>query len=297
MVHHNTCSLCLSSRIVSHLQTTDHFLSRESFELFRCPDCGFIFTQDHPDEKNIGKYYESENYISHNESAKGFSSWLYRFSRNLMVKKKKEIVSRFTRLNGGRILDIGSGNGFFLSVIKDSGWIAEGIEINDKARNYSASRFGLKIIPPDQISSVPSASYDCITMWHALEHFEDPIGLASEIKRILKPGGSFIVALPNCSSFDGMYYKNFWAAYDVPRHLWHFTPPTFKMFAEKTGFQIKKIQSLPLDVFYICILSEKYKGSGFHFLKGIIKGKWFFTRTIFNKEKSSSLIYFLREKV
>jgi ubiquinone/menaquinone biosynthesis C-methylase UbiE len=180
--------------------------------------------------------------------------------------------------------------------MKKAGWNGSGIEINSKAREFSASKFGLEIIPPEQMSTLPAASFECITLWHVLEHFHDPFRYASVIHRLLKPGGICVVALPNCSSFDSIHYRFSWAAYDVPRHLWHFTPATFKYFAAKTGFKLVKTIALPLDVFYISALSEKYKGSRMHFLKGIIKALWFSILCLFRNEKNSSLIYILRHK-
>jgi len=146
------------------------------------------------------------------------------------------------------------------------------------------------------IGSLPSASFDAISLWHVLEHFQDPFTYASEIVRLLKPGGVCFIALPNCSSFDAGFYKEFWAAYDVPRHLWHFTPATFKLFAEKSGFSIRSVRSLPLDVIYISMLSEKYKGSSLHFVRGIAIGAWFMVTSIFRKSGNSSHVYILKKK-
>ncbi|MCX6330261.1 MAG: class I SAM-dependent methyltransferase [Bacteroidia bacterium] len=296
MIHYDRCPLCSSVEIEDYLLTRDYFLSRETFKLVKCSGCGFIFTQDHPDANNIDRYYASDDYISHNESATGFLNNLYRLSRRLMLKRKRAIVKNFTGLRKGTILDTGSGTGHFLSVMKEAGWTAKGVEINDKAREFSVSTFGLEVISPEQLSSLPSGSFDCITLWHVLEHFEEPFRYASEILRLLKPGGSCILALPNCQSFDAEHYKEFWAAYDVPRHLWHFTPVTLGIFAEKTGFNLKCTKSLPPDVFYISSLSEKYKGSNLSLIAGMINGLWFSLKSIFNKNRSSSLIYFIKKK-
>jgi SAM-dependent methyltransferase len=295
MIHYNKCPLCQSFDIGPHIQVKDHFLSKESFRLMLCSDCKFIFTQDHPGENDISRYYESDEYISHNNSAKGYLSILYRLSREIMLKKKRQIVLKFTGLNRGTLLDIGSGTGHFISVMKKKGWVVKGIEINDRAREFSISETGLDVITPTGISSLSAGSFDCITLWHVLEHFQDPFGYASEIRRLLKPGGTCIIALPDCSSFDALHYREFWAAYDVPRHLWHFTPATFGLFAEMTGFELKSIRNLPLDVFYISILSEKYKGTRLYFIIGMIKALTFAFLSAFNKMKSSSIIYFLRK--
>jgi len=296
MIHYRNCPLCDSANPGLYIQTNDFFLSAEPFSLFRCTLCGFIFTQDHPDEETIGRYYASEDYISHNDSAKGFSSALYRFARNIMLDEKRRIIEKATGLKNGSLLDAGSGTGHFLSEMKKAGWDVTGIEINEKARQYSVSVHGVDVIDPGLMPNLPAGSFDCITMWHVLEHFQDPYKYISEISRLLKPEGICITAMPNGGSYDAAYYKKFWAAYDVPRHLWHFSPVTFNLFAEKTGFRIKAIRRLPLDVFYISMLSEKYRKTKLHFLSGIFKGFLFAFLSIFRKEKTSSLIYILKRK-
>jgi SAM-dependent methyltransferase len=296
MVHYDKCPLCNSEDTGAWLQVPDHFLTGEKFELVRCSNCGFLFTQDHPDIEEIGRYYESADYISHNDPTGGISASLYRISREFMLRRKRKMVCRASGLDKGSILDIGSGTGHFLSVMKNGGWQVKGTEINDKAREFSIAEFGLEVLPPVSIGSLPSASFDAISLWHVLEHFQDPFIYASEIERLLKPDGVCFIALPNCSSFDAGFYKEFWAAYDVPRHLWHFTPATFKLFAEKSDFSIRSFRSLPLDVIYISILSEKYKGKRFFFLSGIIRGFWFAILSLFKRRNSSSLIYFLSKR-
>jgi len=295
MVHHFKCPLCSSEKIILFLETADHFLSKESFGLFKCSDCGFVFTQDHPDEAGAGLYYESDEYLSHSETGNGLFKTIYRIFREIMLRRKTSIVRKLSGVEKGKILDIGSGTGHFLAAMRKAGWEVKGVEINDKVRKSSISKFGLDILNPGQLQTLQAGSFDCITLWHVLEHFNDPISYASEIHRLLKPGGACIVALPNCSSYDAEHYGNFWAAYDVPRHLWHFTPETFGMFAEKTGFELTGIRPLPLDVFYISVLSERYRGVNLPFITGIINGLWFSILSRFNKERTSSLIYSLRQ--
>lgn len=295
MVHYDACPLCSSDRISVLFRCTDHFISHEKFPVAICGTCGFIFTQERPGETEAGKYYESVEYISHSDSAAGLINKLYRVARNLMLRKKVNLVRKMTGLDEGSILDIGSGTGHFPASMKKAGWNARGIEINRMAREQSISSFGLDVIDPSGIRTLESGSFDCITLWHVLEHFDDPDAYMKEIDRLLKPGGICIIALPNCSSFDALHYGSFWAAWDVPRHLWHFTPDTFGRFASKAGFDIRSVRSLPLDVFYISSLSEKYKGSGMYFIKGMVKGIiWWFIALI-RKNRSSSLIYILKK--
>jgi SAM-dependent methyltransferase len=174
-------------------------------------------------------------------------------------------------------------------------WEVKGIEINEKAREYAVNSFGVEVINPGQIAVLETGIFDCITMWHVLEHFQDPYRYLTEVSRLLKADGVCIIALPNCSSHDAVHYGKFWAAFDVPRHLWHFSPLTFELFARKSGFKIKSLKSLPLDVFYISMLSEKQRGNRLFFITGIVKGAWFWFLSLFKKTKSSSLIYILKK--
>lgn len=295
MVHHKVCPLCLSRDISLHLRCTDHYISKEVFEIYECRECGFEFTQGYPEEAESGKYYESEDYISHSDTAKGFSNKLYRLARKIMLQRKLSIIRRFTGINRGSILDIGSGTGYFADTMKRAGWQVKGIEINEKARSYAKSIFALDILGPESIATIQTGSFDCITLWHVLEHFHDPFSYASEIVRLLKPGGVCIIALPNSGSFDAGHYGKFWAAYDVPRHLWHFNPETFRRFTDKAGFVTENMLTLPLDLFYISILSEKYKGSWLHFFRGIATAMMYTFTSFFNKKRSSSIIYILRK--
>jgi 2-polyprenyl-3-methyl-5-hydroxy-6-metoxy-1,4-benzoquinol methylase len=192
-------------------------------------------------------------------------------------------------------MDIGSGTGYFASAMKEAGWSVTGVETNEKAREFSSSHFGIQALSPGQTTTLDPGSFDCITLWHVLEHFHDPFTYSAEILRLLKPGGICIIALPNSSSFDANYYGPYWAAWDVPRHLWHFNPNSFRKFSEKTGFKLETVKSLPFDVFYISQLSEKYKGSSLAFIRGMIKALIFATLVVFRKSKGSSVIYILRK--
>ena len=293
MIIHSICPLCSSVKISFFLRCTDNLLRKEEFDLYKCSECRFVFTHQYPDEKDIGRYYDSDNYVSHNDQAKGFVNHVYLQARSLMLNKKKRIIEKATGSIKGRILDIGCGTGHFAAVMKKSGWDVYGIEPDIKARHFATSRFGLTVTGPEQILSLPTGSFDCITLWHVLEHFHDPFFYMTEIKRLLKPGGICLSALPNCGSFDAKHYGTNWAAYDLPRHLWHFTPETFSIFTKKAGFRITGIRPLPLDVYYISILSEKNKGSHYPFVIGMITGYLFAFGSLFRKNKSSSLIYFL----
>ncbi len=295
MVIHDACPVCSCKEISVFFECRDHFLTEQIFKLSRCAKCGFLFTQDHPDEAEAGKYYESEEYISHSDSSKTITDKAYQLVRKIMLNKKVKLIRRSTGLFSGKILDIGCGTGHFLNSMKRAGWLVTGIEKSYKARSYAESKFNLEVSDTSQIAKLNSGTFDCITMWHVLEHFHEPAIIMKEMSRLLKPGGLCVIALPNSNSFDAAYYRNYWAAFDVPRHLWHFNPETFSLFAVACGFKVTATKTLPFDVFYISILSEKYRGNSIPQLTGLVKAKIFFLRSLFRKERSSSMIYLLRK--
>ncbi len=296
MVHHSQCPLCGSASVSNYMKCRDHFLTKEMFDLSGCSSCGFIFISEAPDKKEAGRYYDSKDYISHDDSAGGLSGRIYLIIRWMMLVRKKRLITRLTGRTSGELLDIGTGSGHFAGMMKQSGWNVTGIEPDKKAADYAASRFGLRIAGPDEITGIPGETFDCITLWHSLEHSHDLHSYASEIRRLLKPEGICIVALPSAASLDAQHYREFWAAWDVPRHLWHFTPAAFSFFAERAGFSITGIKDLPFDVFYISFLSEKYRGANLPFIAGMVNGLRFYLTTLFRRKGSSSLMYILKKK-
>src|SRR5512133_1499695 len=173
MVHIDVCPIC-SGKIVPKLTCTDFFLTGEKFTLTECTKCGFVFTQDHPAENEAGRYYESQDYISHSNTSQGFINKAYQAARSIMLRRKKSLVKEVTGIPEGSLLDIGSGTGFFANEMKNAGWKVKGIEISDDARAFASEHFGLEVLAPSMINTLEKSSYDCITLWHVLEHFSNP---------------------------------------------------------------------------------------------------------------------------
>lgn len=296
-VNYKECPLCENPGIKYLFTCQDYLVSGESFEIFTCPQCRFEFTQNHPSEEELPDYYESENYISHSDSGTSFTNKLYYFTRKIMLGRKKSSLKKITGINRGILLDIGSGTGSFAAYMNKEGWDATGIEINEKAREYSIKKHGIKAFGPGMLKSFADSSFDCITMWHVLEHLYDPLKTLTEVRRLLKSEHQALIALPNNFSHDSRHYKRFWAARDVPRHLWHFNPDSFTFIASKAGFEVTEVKRLHADVFYISYLSEKNKGSHLPFIKGIFKAMAFSFLSLFDKYKSSSLVYVIRPTV
>jgi SAM-dependent methyltransferase len=295
MVHHTKCPVCNCTSFSFCLRCKDYLVSGIEYDLYQCAECNFVLTQDHPDEKEIGDSYRSEDYISHSDTKRGHFNSLYHIVRSFMLTRKVQIVKRATGLKKGIILDIGSGTGYFASAMKEAGWAVIGIEVNIMAREYSIKKFGIDVLPPDAIKNISDESIDCITLWHSLEHLEGLNDTFIEIRRLLTPGGICLVALPNICSFDSEYYKQFWAGYDVPRHLWHFSIDTFRKLSDNYRFEFVGKAGLPFDAFYISILSEKNKGTNFPVARGMLTGLKSFLISVFRPEKNSSLVYLIKK--
>jgi len=290
-----TCRYCKSANVTPFLSCKDHFLTQEKFDLYQCQDCNLVFTMDLPGEKEMGRYYQSEEYISHSDTKKGFINRLYHVSRNFMLSRKRKLIERENNSNSKELLDIGSGSGYFLNHMKKHGWRVTGIEKDKGAREFSKQTFHLDVYNADHLFKLPEKQYSIVTLWHVLEHMRNPEKVMSNIHKILTDDGILILALPNYTSFDAKHYQSFWAAYDVPRHLWHFSPASVQKLSERSGFQIIRKKRMPLDAFYVSILSEKYKRNGKgHIVPGFFIGLISWIRSLFNINASSSIISILK---
>lgn len=300
LAHGNTvlhqCPACQARDIVQLFYVKDHLVSGREFPVMRCRSCGMGWTADPPPESEAGSYYASEEYISHTDRRQSLSDYLYHLARSFMLGRKYKIVERVTGKQQGMLLDIGSGTGYFAAFMKKRGWEVTGIEVNDSAREYSIEKSGINARSPGEIKKIPSGSADCITFWHVLEHLYDPAGWLEEVGRILTGEGKCIIAMPNFSSSDADWFRNRWAALDVPRHLWHFTPRAFRKFVSGRGFKVEKIAALPLDLFYISALSYRNQNKSLPLLRGLLTGGLLAIRSGFRKEKASSLVYVLSGK-
>ena len=296
LISHKNCLVCGNDNFSEQLKLKDFSISKEDFELHRCENCQFIFTQNIPDQDTIGPYYQSEDYISHSDTKKGIINSLYHIVRGWMLKSKFNLIGRFSKQK--TLLDVGCGTGYFLNFMKNKGYEVTGVEVDEVARNFGQQKFGVKILEPKiMLEGSIEDTYDTITMWHVLEHLHDPDAYFSSYKKLLNEDGILVIAVPNCDSFDAQYYEQHWAAYDVPRHLWHFTPETIKQLGKRNGFELIEKHRLPFDAFYCSFLSEKYKGNSLFFLSGFMVGGISWLKSIFNIDKTSSLTYVFKKEV
>jgi 2-polyprenyl-3-methyl-5-hydroxy-6-metoxy-1,4-benzoquinol methylase len=283
------CPICLNENLRNNLVCKDYSVSKESFMLVLCDKCNTKITSPRPDQIEINKYYESPDYISHTNQGNNIINKLYKIIRSYTINSKIKLINNLTEK--GKILDIGCGTGEFLIKCKKNKWEVIGIEPNINARNNN-SLTKENLIYKDFNDLNTKKDFNIITLWHVLEHLYDPLEIMKKLRTLLKPGGYLIIAVPNHESLDAKYYKENWAAYDVPRHLYHFSKKSINSLAKKTKFKIEIIKPMYFDSFYVSLLSEKNIGTKFSLVKAFKKG---LESNISAKKDNnfSSLIYIL----
>jgi 2-polyprenyl-3-methyl-5-hydroxy-6-metoxy-1,4-benzoquinol methylase len=273
------------------LTVKDHSVSKETFDLYHDETMDMLVTYPQPSLENLGKYYESVDYISHTDSKRSLFEKAYHFVKSIALKNKLELINSLQPAKG-RILDIGAGTGDFLSVAKQNGWQTIGVEPSDKAKVIALKK---EVSFVEDTAELQNQSFDVISMWHVLEHVPNLDNQIKELKRLLKPNGSLIVAVPNFKSFDAKHYGAFWAAYDVPIHFWHFSKKAIKALFDKEGMQLEKVLPMKFDSFYVSLLSEKYKYGKMNFVSAVFIGLQSNWKAKRNFEYSSH-IYVLKNK-
>ena len=277
------------------LQVKDHVVSHETFSIVSCQACGFKFTNPRPSESEIGKYYESEDYIYHSNKKKGLFLSIFHLVRQFTIRKKVKLINSLVKeATEKAILDYGCGTGEFLNACKSNGWITSGIETSDQARNFAQTNFGLHVKNLNQFSEFKENSFDVITLWHVLEHVHRLDEALQNLRKVLKKDGRILIAVPNISSSDSMHYEKFWAALDVPRHLYHFSPGEMKKLLESNGLKLEKILPMPFDSFYVSLLSEKFKTGRMNFISGAFQGLKSNLNSMKNRSRSSSITYLVQ---
>jgi 2-polyprenyl-3-methyl-5-hydroxy-6-metoxy-1,4-benzoquinol methylase len=275
----------------TYISTKDFLVSGESFSLLLDEEREMLITDPQPKESELGAYYESSDYISHTDSKKGLLAFLYQNVKKRSLQKKAKLIKKLNH-GSGSLLDIGAGTGEFCKVAQKSGWTSHGVEPNKKARTYSKSK-GIDLNAAMEFYS--GQEFDVVTLWHVLEHLPNLEESIHRISSLVRPGGTLVIAVPNFKSFDAKFYKSFWAAYDVPRHLWHFSKASMPiLFAE--NFELIKTQPMVFDSFYVSLLSEKYKSGNKFSIMAIFVGLWSNVHGWRTKEHSSHVYCFKKTR-
>jgi len=290
-IHFDTCPICKGKNLSFYQKTKDWGFSGDSFDIVKCTDCTFALTQDAPDQESIAKYYHHDDYVSHTDTKEGVFFKVYHFIRNIMLNKKRKWVEKHAKK--GNVLDIGAGTGYFLNNLKTENWNVEGFEPEEAARKVAKKNFDIDLSSDFETLINGEKKYDAISMWHVLEHVHTLNEYFEYFKKMMAADAKVFIAVPNYTSKDALFYKENWAAWDVPKHLWHFSPKSLKTLAEKHGFEVEKMYGLPYDSYYISLLSEKgFLGK----LRAVFVGEYSYLTSLMNVEKASSVLYVLKLK-
>jgi 2-polyprenyl-3-methyl-5-hydroxy-6-metoxy-1,4-benzoquinol methylase len=291
MIHYTGCPICNSNNIQHQLSAKDYTVSQNIFSIWHCNACTARFTQDVPDQQAIGGYYASENYISHSDTKKGIINSLYHLVRKRTLGAKRRLVINETGITKGAILDIGCGTGAFLNTMKEADWNITGLEPDTVARTKAAELYNIQPQEPGKLFELTPASFNAITMWHVLEHVHELHAYIKQIEKLLAPGGKAFIAVPNYTSKDADIYAANWAAYDVPRHLYHFSPQSMETLLAQHGLKLTAVKPMWFDSFYVSMLSEQYKNGKGNIVKAVFNGFISNLKAWGNTRKCSSVIY------
>ncbi len=289
----NKCPWCGSEKAQINLWLKDEFLSKEDFHICECLNCGLSYTMPRPNKEKIGEYYKSEEYYSHQENKKGFIPRLYESVKKVNLKHKYNLATQ--GLNVGKMLDIGCGVGDFLHTAEQHGWTCTGVEPSEDAKAIAKTKTKANIINSEDMEKIPNATFDLITMWHVLEHVDDLKWQIEQLHRLTKTKGRIVIAVPNYKSYDAQYYKELWAAYDVPRHLSHFNKNVLTKIFKSKNLELVRTDKLIWDAYYISYMSEQYKQHKFPLLKGTFRGCISNCKARHTKEWSS-MVYIFEKK-
>jgi 2-polyprenyl-3-methyl-5-hydroxy-6-metoxy-1,4-benzoquinol methylase len=275
------------------LKVKDHSVSGEVFDLIRNSEYGFLETTPQPSLDSLPDYYKSEDYISHTDSKRNGFEKAYHLVRTISLKQKLKLINNVSSTEKN-LIDVGCGTGDFLQVAKNNNWKITGIEPDGQARAIANSKTENSVFETEDLLKFQAEKFNVITLWHVLEHLPNLEEQIQIFKKLLKPNGTLIIAVPNYKSYDANYYKEFWAAYDVPRHLWHFDRTSISKLVSKASMQVVKTKPMYFDAFYVSLLSEKYKKGNMNFFKGFWVGLLSNVKSLTTKE-ASSLIYIIKK--
>ncbi len=242
----------------TYLTVKDHSVSGEDFQLLYNKELDMLETFPQPEAEKLSSYYKSEDYISHTDTKRNLLEFFYHSVRKIALKRKLKLINSFDS-ESKNILDIGCGTGDFLETVLKDNWIITGIEPDEQARQIANSKTNNAVFGIEQLEKLKPNSFDVITLWHVLEHLPNLEMHIALFKSLLKPNGTLVIAVPNFKSYDAVHYKNFWAAYDAPRHLWHFSKQSITKLFENENLKLEKILPMIFDAYYVSLLSEKYK--------------------------------------
>jgi 2-polyprenyl-3-methyl-5-hydroxy-6-metoxy-1,4-benzoquinol methylase len=285
------CPCCAGTKRKASLNVVDHMVSKEVFTVSLCSSCGCGITSPRPDE--IGPYYESTAYTSHQDENGGLFGALYGWARAVAARQKVRLIKQSVKKSAGALLDYGCGVGVFTARAERSGWKVAGVELSDAARAKANEKLKQGRVVKTRGDLDEAERFDAVTLFHVLEHLDDPAETFRWIRSRMNTGGALIVAVPNYESPDARHYGAYWAAWDVPIHYWHFTKEAVSELAKSTGWFVAEVRPMRLDAFYVSLLSESYKTGVKNWFPAIYQG--IRSNILGGRKNASSLIYVLRK--
>ena len=280
------CPVCHNHNINHVLTAEDFLVTREKFQIYSCQNCGLRFTNPRPNDDQLAGYYDSDEYISHSNEGSSLINGLYKIARTFTLRRKRKLIESLSQSK--RLLDVGCGTGHFIDYCQQHGWQVDGVEPNEIARTQAEEK--TKIVIRQDLSEVADTSFQVITLWHVLEHLPNLEQTMNQLKSLLAPGGVIIIAVPNFEAYEASVFKEYWAAYDVPRHLYHFNPNALEQLVNKYGLKVARTYPMKLDSFYISLLSNKNKTNSNKYISSFITGL-LSNVYAFKSKNYSSLIY------
>lgn len=298
MANEIICPICNGLEVFERLFVKDHSVSGEIFQLFACRTCAALYTFNPPAPDQIGVYYQSDAYISHTDSNKGLFNKVYQRVRKFALANKRKLIEhQDAGQTQGKILDYGCGTGAFLHEMKLAGWDVTGLEPDESARSRASSLINQPVYEPAMLESLATGSYQVITLWHVLEHVHELHKTVARLADLMDDNGLMIIAVPNHLSHDAHHYGQYWAAYDVPRHLHHFNPQSLKHLLSLHGLEITRILPMWFDSFYVSLLSEKYKSGKMRIVPALWQGLISNFKALKRPGTCSSQIYLIKKKI
>jgi 2-polyprenyl-3-methyl-5-hydroxy-6-metoxy-1,4-benzoquinol methylase len=212
-----------------------------SEKLVTCQGCelGSLFPM--PSGHRIASFYPAEYYGTPNAK---FEPIVERVVRLGARSRVKSLVRGLPK--GSRVLDVGCGRGVMVRALLDLGYETHGVEISEAAAAAVDTRAEVRIAGDLSEANYESQSFDAVVLWHVLEHLRNPEETLAEIRRILRPGGRLILAVPNFASWQSRWSQNDWFHLDLPRHLYHFSPSTLTQLVNRMGFQCRSTKHFAL---------------------------------------------------
>jgi len=290
------CPICNKEDIASLLHSKDYSLTGEDFQIIQCANCTLEYTDPAPSKEAIAPYYNFPSYISHTDTKEGLVNKMYHKVRNHTLTQKTNWVQSLFTGHKGHLLEVGAGTGAFANSMSKKGWKVTALEPDAASRQKALENYDINLLPIEELFQLEPAKYEVITLWHVLEHVHDLNAYMKIFHSLLKPNGRLIIAVPNYTSYDAGFYKNYWAAYDVPRHLYHFSPLSMHYLSKK--YKMSIVQKLPMwfDSFYVSLLSEKYKQSGMiGMMRAFFVGCISNLTALSNVDRGSSMIYEIKK--